>query len=207
LSKRESEVTSSERIPSPKGTDGHMEKAGGTTRRGFPYLLLQELHDSLWMPADMDGGECSRRLRDALSLLSDLRPREGVENMLAVQMVSTHGAAMECLRRAMKPRVPDRVRDQELKHAAKLLNLYTRQLVAFDKHRGKGQQKVTVEHVYVAPGGQAIVGHVEADNNRTSSRQHLSPGNGASGNSSDAHHAAMGPSSSSRPPVRRRSRP
>jgi hypothetical protein len=49
-----------------------------------------------------------------------------------------------------------------LKHAAKLMALYTQQLAALDKHRGKGQQKVTVEHVHVAPGGQAIVGTVES---------------------------------------------
>jgi len=33
-------------------------------------------------------------------------------------------------------------------------------LEALNKHRGKGQQKVTVEHVHVHQGGQAIVGHV-----------------------------------------------
>jgi len=33
---------------------------------------------------------------------------------------------------------------------------------ALDKHRGKGQQKVTVEHVHVHRGGQAIVGAVKA---------------------------------------------
>ena len=32
---------------------------------------------------------------------------------------------------------------------------------ALNRHRGKGQQKVTVEHVHVHQGGQAIVGHVE----------------------------------------------
>lgn len=48
-----------------------------------------------------------------------------------------------------------------LKHAAKLMNLYLQQVAALDKHRGKGQQKVTVEHVHVAAGGQAIVGMIE----------------------------------------------
>jgi hypothetical protein len=48
-----------------------------------------------------------------------------------------------------------------LKHAHKLMILYTQQLAALNKHRGKGQQKVTVEHVNVAPGGQAIVGNIE----------------------------------------------
>ena len=41
------------------------------------------------------------------------------------------------------------------------MSIYTRQVEVLDKHRGKGQQKVTVEYVNVEPGGQAIVGHVE----------------------------------------------
>ena len=34
-------------------------------------------------------------------------------------------------------------------------------LEALNRHRGKGQQKVTVEHVHVHSGGQAIVGTVQ----------------------------------------------
>jgi hypothetical protein len=34
-------------------------------------------------------------------------------------------------------------------------------LEALNRHRGKGQQKVTVEHVHVHAGGQAVVGTVE----------------------------------------------
>lgn len=53
-------------------------------------------------------------------------------------------------------------REQNLKHAAKLMTLYARQIDALNKQRGKGQQKVTVEHVHVAAGAQAIVGNIEA---------------------------------------------
>jgi hypothetical protein len=35
-------------------------------------------------------------------------------------------------------------------------------LDALNRHRGKGQQKVTVEHVHVHSGGQAVVGTVES---------------------------------------------
>ena len=42
-------------------------------------------------------------------------------------------------------------------------------LEALNRHRGKGQQKVTVEHVHVHNGGQAIVGNVEGDGLRTKS--------------------------------------
>jgi hypothetical protein len=48
-------------------------------------------------------------------------------------------------------------------------------LDALNRHRGKGQQKVTVEHVHVHSGGQAIVGTVECQpppNSPTSENQH-----------------------------------
>ncbi len=76
-------------------------------------------------------------------------------------MISVHSAAMDCLRRAVIPEQTFKGRESNLKHAAKLLALYEKQLAALDKHRGKGQQKVTVEHVQVHSGGQAIVGTVE----------------------------------------------
>lgn len=40
------------------------------------------------------------------------------------------------------------------------MSLYAQQTAALDKHRDDGQQKITVERVNVAPGGQAIVGDV-----------------------------------------------
>jgi hypothetical protein len=36
-------------------------------------------------------------------------------------------------------------------------------LDALNRHRGKGQQKVTVEHVHVHEGGQAIVTYLKED--------------------------------------------
>ncbi len=50
-----------------------------------------------------------------------------------------------------------------LKHAQKLIATYARHLEALKKHCGKGQQRVTAEHVNVAAGGQAIVGSVESE--------------------------------------------
>jgi hypothetical protein len=52
-------------------------------------------------------------------------------------------------------------RDSHLNQANKLSRTYATLLESLNKHRGKGQQKVTVEHVHVHQGGQAIVGHVE----------------------------------------------
>jgi hypothetical protein len=50
---------------------------------------------------------------------------------------------------------------REFKSANKLSRTHATLLEALNRHRGKGQQKVTVEHVHVHQGGQAIIGNVE----------------------------------------------
>jgi hypothetical protein len=43
----------------------------------------------------------------------------------------------------------------------KLVRTFTVQMEALNRHRSKGQQKMTVEHVHIHEGGQAIVGNVQ----------------------------------------------
>jgi len=123
---------------------------------------LNEVAELLWMPDGLSDDEKHARITRAVELYESLAPRDGLEGMLAIQMVGAHHAAIECLRRAGLPNQTGEGRDMNLRHAARLMGLYERQVAALDKHRGKGQQKVTVEHVHVEAGGQAIVGHVEA---------------------------------------------
>jgi hypothetical protein len=52
-------------------------------------------------------------------------------------------------------------RRENLTQANKLSRTYAALVEALNRHRGKGQQKVTVEHVHVYAGGQAMVGAVE----------------------------------------------
>ena len=51
-------------------------------------------------------------------------------------------------------------RSEALSQANKLSRTFAVLLDALNRNRGKGQQKVTVEHVHVHQGGQAIVGAV-----------------------------------------------
>ena len=81
--------------------------------------------------------------------------------MLAAQMVALHSAGMECLRRAAIQDQPSHAREANLALAAKLIRTYGLTLETLNKHRGKGQQTVRVEHVTVKAGGQAIVGNVK----------------------------------------------
>ncbi len=79
---------------------------------------------------------------------------------MAAQLVAAHSAAMECYRRAMIGDQTFDGRSENLNQANKLSRTFAVLLDALNRHRGKGQQKVTVEHVHVYPGGQAIVGTV-----------------------------------------------
>lgn len=98
----------------------------------------------LFYSKNTSSDELDVRLVRALELFESLRPSGGIESMLASQMVGTHFAALECLRRVALPSQTLEGRNSSLSHAQKLMSLYTKQLAAMDKHRGKGQQKVTV---------------------------------------------------------------
>ena len=81
--------------------------------------------------------------------------------MLGSEMIASHEAAMSFLSRATNPEQPTANIDLNVARATRLMRLFNEQLDAWAKLRGKsGQQKVTVEHVHVHQGGQAIVGTV-----------------------------------------------
>jgi hypothetical protein len=95
-----------------------------------------------------------------LAVMIGMKPRDGLEGMLIVQLIVTHSAAMECYRRAMIVDQSFEARRENLTQASKLSRTYAALTEALDRHRGKGQQRITVEHVNVHAGGQAIVGDV-----------------------------------------------
>jgi hypothetical protein len=99
------------------------------------------------------------RYNAVIAALHDIAPVGALEGMLAVQLIATHMAAMDCYKRLTTTHDRD-IHGYNLNQANKLSRTYASLLEALNRHRGKGQQKVTVEHVHVHQGGQAIVGHV-----------------------------------------------
>jgi hypothetical protein len=98
----------------------------------------------------------------AIDLFESLKPADGLEGMLAVQMVGTHNAAVESLRRAMIYDQSLEGRNVYLSQAERMMGMYMRQVDALAKHRGKGHANITVGQVNVESGGQAVVGNVAA---------------------------------------------
>jgi hypothetical protein len=121
--------------------------------------------------------EQNRRRNAAVAALVGVAPGDELEGMLAAQLVACHNASMECYRRAMIGEQTFEGRRENLNQGSKLSRTHATLLEALNRHRGKGAQKVTVEHVHVHEGGQAIVGNVEA------------PGGGLAPKSGDQPHA------------------
>ena len=107
-------------------------------------------------------GDCNTpaSMNFALEAVASLDPRDGLEVMLCSQLAALHSQSMEFMRRGMLPEQTSDGVDCNVNRATKLLRTFAILAECLRTHRGGGQQKVTVEHVTVQAGGQAIVGTV-----------------------------------------------
>jgi hypothetical protein len=85
--------------------------------------------------------------------------------------VAVHTLAMEMMRRAAFDGQTDLGIEVFVNRATKLLRIFTDLTEALSRYRGKFEQKMTVEHVHVYQGGQAIVGQVSQNNNQVNQRK------------------------------------
>ncbi len=95
-----------------------------------------------------------------ISMLLGIEPMDTIETMLAAQLVSVHNLCMEQISLAAHSTQIDAV-ESFTNCATKLSRTFITQIEALDKRRGRGGQKMTVEHVHVNEGGQAVIGNVE----------------------------------------------
>ena len=152
-----------------------LTKATGAALPHVQDQIVRQVTGALWLPKELGEEQIITRISAAIAMLEGIKPQDGIEGMLAVHMVATHSAAMECLRRAMSPDQSFEGRDANLRHGERLMAIYARQLEVLDKHRGKGQQQVTVKYVNVEAGGQAVVGNVQSSPQSQPSRNQEPP--------------------------------
>jgi hypothetical protein len=127
----------------------------GTGDLDFYHGLLNQL-----ATAGSKGGQVNEhKLNFMLSVMKGIQPREQLEAMLAAQMAAVHMAIMTFAQRlADVENIPQQ--DSAERAFNKLTRTFTTQMEALKRYRTGGEQKVTVQHVSVAEGGQAIVGNV-----------------------------------------------
>ena len=146
-------------ISQPSSTDGvGLALALGTTEAGVASILLNSL-----INAACDGTPShppsEQDVNGVLAAVHGIGANDQIEGMLAVQMVATHFVATRALRHLKGSDMVSQ-QDRNGNLAVKLLRTFAAQTEALQRYRGKGQQRVTVEHVHVHTGGQAIVGAV-----------------------------------------------
>ena len=145
----------------PDDMKGRLKDIGGSRSDHWNLLLANQAMQALWTKHS-DAVTRDKQQSATVAALSGIHPKDEMEGMVAVQLIAAHNAAMECYRRAMIGEQTFEGRRESLNQANKLSRTYTTLLEALNRHRGKGQQKVTVEHVHVHAGGQAVVGTVES---------------------------------------------
>lgn len=144
----------------PDNQTRNVKRIGGSQSDDWNNTLAVQTFSSLWLK-NSDTAARERQLKATVAGLIGIGPRDEIEGMIAAQLIAAHNAAMECYRRAMIGDQTFEGRRENLGQANKLSRTHAVLLEALNRHRGKGQQKVTVEHVHVHPGGQAVVGVVQ----------------------------------------------
>ena len=131
----------------------------GSDDEDFTMIPVTQVDTSLWVEHS-DSEQRVRQFNAAITAMKGMKPSDELEGMLSAQLIAIHNATMECCRRAMLGNQTFEGRRENLNQANKLSRTYAALTEALDRHRGKGQQRITVEHVNVHAGGQAIVGAV-----------------------------------------------
>lgn len=144
----------------PDDLKGTLKRIGGSQSDHWNNLLANQAVQALWIK-NSDAETRDAQLSATVAALVGIGPKDELEGMMAAQLIAAHNAATENYRRAMIGEQTFEGRRENLSQANKLSRTYAALVEALNHHRGKGQQKVTVEHVHVHSGGQAVVGMVE----------------------------------------------
>jgi hypothetical protein len=134
-----------------------IEKVTGTrSEAAADRLLLQAANALVWPNLKKEDA-----IITTVAAMAEMAPQNAIEAMLSIQMIAANEAALLFLRRAVLPKQHPEAIDANVLRATRLMRVFNQQLGAMQKLKGKAsQQKVTVEHVHVHEGGQAIVGTV-----------------------------------------------
>lgn len=136
-------------------SDEGMEKFFGTKSQDFALGLFNQIVNM--------ASHCNEYNEEAtlfgVSIVGGIKPGDQVEAMLAVQMAAIHNATMTFSRRLAHTQTLQQ-QDSASRALNQLARTFTTQVEALKRYRTGGQQSVTVKHVTVNEGGQAIVGNV-----------------------------------------------
>ncbi|MBA3669997.1 MAG: hypothetical protein H0W71_08040 [Sphingomonas sp.] len=114
----------------PQERTPQIQRADGAASTRLAQYLLARL-PSLHANSD----DSDEAMRAASAYMNALEPQDPVEEVIAAKMMAVFETSMTCLSRAATAGDKLGVRDIELRHAEKFLNLHSKLLELFEKRR------------------------------------------------------------------------
>lgn len=146
---------SSQAIMDPKENgEGKLKRVGGSMSDKFNNKVAHEAMNALWLP---ERGDCEKEqetMQAVVDAMGGIAPQDELEGMLATQLCAAHSASMENHRRAFLAGLTIEEKKLFMLAGDRASRTFVALSDSLNKHRGKGQQMVTVEHVHVYEGGK-----------------------------------------------------
>jgi hypothetical protein len=154
-----------------EGQHHRLADAFGTRSLQFVFSMLNGLGNATAdhsLDCDFSPGSPDQvAFNAALAVIDGVRPKDEIEAMLAAHMAVTNIALLELVARTRGAVAGHRYEGNGIKRldvlgnlTTKFMRTYTMQVEALARKRRKGQQNITVKHVHVYAGGQAVVGAI-----------------------------------------------
>ena len=104
--------------------------------------------------------ELLTKVNASFSVFTGMKPKDSIEAMMITQMIALHEMTLLASERSLLKEQPDEFVELNVNRVTKLCRSHASLVEAFNKYRTKGQQKITVQHVNVNDGGQAVIGDI-----------------------------------------------
>lgn len=128
----------------------------GSADKVFSERLGEQVMGCLALPYERGQAECDRWTAAALGGMREIGARDGLEGMVAAQMVAAQNAGLEFLSRAVRTKRPEHGNHYG-RLSTQLMTLFVRQTELLQRLRGRERRSVRVEHERVDRDGRTNV--------------------------------------------------
>lgn len=111
---------------------------------------LMDISDTIMREGMCEEEFCARLIR-TMDLYNSIGPKDGAETMLVLQLLTSHNAAMELMRRASYPDQCDEAAHKMRNQAIRLMNNFNQGMAVLDSRRGSNKKTVVIEKHVPAP--------------------------------------------------------
>ncbi|MEQ1560410.1 MAG: hypothetical protein ABL933_15925 [Methyloglobulus sp.] len=120
----------------------------------------------------VDGKPNAMNTNFLLATIRGFEPKDQLEVMLASQMTAIHNAIM-LLNKQLLTVSTTLEQESAINSLAKLNRTFTAQVEAIKRYRSTNEQKITVQHINVNEGGQAVIGTIERGGTQKPEESHV----------------------------------